>query len=186
MIKCLAAAALLASASAVPTKSGFSIQQVHQKLGYMHSGTSLTAKTYRKFGKEMPAEVAAAAATQTGTVVATPDDSYDDSYLCPVTIGGQTLNLDFDTGSADLWVFSSELPASTQAGHSIYNPALSSTSKVKSGYTWSIEYGDGSSASGNVYTDVVDVGGATVTSQAVELATALSSNSPRMLIPTAC
>ena len=26
----------------------------------------------------------------------------DSEYLCPVTIGGQTLNLDFDTGSSDL------------------------------------------------------------------------------------
>lgn len=27
---------------------------------------------------------------------------YDSEYLCPVTVGGQTLNLDFDTGSSDL------------------------------------------------------------------------------------
>lgn len=42
---------------------------------------------------------------QAGDVPA--DDQQNDSmYLCPVTIGtpGQTFNLDFDTGSADLWV----------------------------------------------------------------------------------
>jgi aspergillopepsin I len=27
---------------------------------------------------------------------------YDSEYLCPVTVGSQTLNLDFDTGSSDL------------------------------------------------------------------------------------
>ena len=42
-----------------------------------------------------------AAAVTSGSVTATPADS-DQFYLCPVTIGGQTLNLDFDTGSADL------------------------------------------------------------------------------------
>lgn len=27
---------------------------------------------------------------------------YESAYVCPVSIGGQTLNLDFDTGSSDL------------------------------------------------------------------------------------
>ena len=73
------------------------------------------------------------------------------------------------------WVFSSELPANEQNGHNIYNPAKSSTSKVSNGETWSISYGDGSSASGNVYTDVVNVGGTSVSGQAVELAQKISS-----------
>lgn len=73
------------------------------------------------------------------------------------------------------WVFSSELPASEQTGHDIYNPGSSSTSAVLTGETWSISYGDGSSASGNVYTDVVNIGGTSVTGQAVELAETISS-----------
>lgn len=73
------------------------------------------------------------------------------------------------------WVFSSELPANEQTGHNIYNPANSQTSAVDTGETWNISYGDGSSASGNVYTDVVNVGGTSVTGQAVELAETISS-----------
>jgi aspergillopepsin I len=73
------------------------------------------------------------------------------------------------------WVFSSELSKSESSGHSVYNPSKSSTAKELQGDTWSISYGDGSSASGNVYTDTVDVGGTTVTGQAVELAEKISS-----------
>jgi aspergillopepsin I len=72
-------------------------------------------------------------------------------------------------------VFSSELSTSAQRGHSIYNPAKSSTAKKLSGATWSISYGDGSNASGDVYTDTVDVGGVSVTGQAVELAKTISA-----------
>lgn len=99
-------------------------------------------------------------------------EQYDQSYLCPVTIGGQTLNLDFDTGSADLWVFSTLLPASEQSGHTLYNPGAAT---LESGQTWSITYGDGSGASGTVYADKVVVGSVTATSQAVEAATSVSS-----------
>ncbi|KAI9710688.1 MAG: hypothetical protein M1820_002521 [Bogoriella megaspora] len=109
----------------------------------------------------------------------TADDQQNDSeYLAPVQIGtpAQTLNLDFDTGSSDLWVWSTELPKSTSTkGHNVFNPSKSSTFKKLSGSTWDISYGDGSSASGDVGTDTVVVGGASITAQGVELAKKLSS-----------
>jgi hypothetical protein len=39
----------------------------------------------------------------TGEVSATPEEN-DALFLSPVNIGGQTLNMDFDTGSSDLYV----------------------------------------------------------------------------------
>lgn len=75
----------------------------------------------------------------------------------------------------DSWVFSSETPSSEIDGQTTYNPADSSTAKLLQGATWNITYGDGSSSSGNVYTDDVTVGGLTVTGQAVELAEQVSS-----------
>lgn len=98
------------------------------------------------------------------------------SYLCPVSVGGQTLNLNFDSGSADLWVYSTLQPSSQQSGHSIYDPTKSSSSQLLVGNTWAIKYGDGSSASGKVYADKVIIGAVTATSQAVEAATSVSSS----------
>jgi aspergillopepsin I len=42
------------------------------------------------------------------------------------------------------------------------------------GSTWSITYADGTTASGDVYRDTVNVGGAIVSSQAVEVALQVS------------
>ncbi|KAJ7466921.1 acid protease [Mycena latifolia] len=88
---------------------------------------------------------------------------------------GVTLNLDFDTGSSDLWVWSSELTGVSKTGHNIYNPSKSKTASKQARSTWNISYGDGSSASGNVYLDTVTIGGVSVPKQAVELAEKMSA-----------
>jgi hypothetical protein len=110
-----------------------------------------------------------------GKVTATPEKG-DVEYLSPVEIGGQTLNLDFDSGSSDLWVFNSQLATASQTGHTVFNVAKSKTLKMMQGASYSISYGDGSGSAGNVGTDTVNIGGATVTSQAIELATAVSAS----------
>ena len=101
----LAASALTSTTLAKPipvpqatsTKKGFTLAQSVEKP--YQAGPVALAKTYLKFNLEVPTNVLAAAAD--GSVGATPEQ-YDAEYLCPVTIGGQTLNLDFDTGSSDL------------------------------------------------------------------------------------
>ncbi|KAK0119655.1 hypothetical protein ONS95_011092 [Cadophora gregata] len=111
----------------------------------------------------------------TGIVTATPEQG-DVEYLSPVTIGGQTINMDFDSGSSDLWVFSTGLNAAAQAGHTNYDATKSTTSKALAGASWSISYGDGSGAKGTVVMDTVNIGGAEVKNQAVEMATAVSQS----------
>ena len=100
-------------------------------------------------------------------------------YVVPVSVGtpGVTFHLDFDTGSSDLWLWSSEMANASKYSktHNIYDPKKSSTAKHTSS-TWRISYGDGSSASGDVWTDTVTVAGITIPNQAVEAAKKMSSS----------
>ncbi|KAI1434184.1 aspartic peptidase domain-containing protein [Xylaria sp. CBS 124048] len=95
--------------------------------------------------------------------VTAQDCQNDALYLCPVSIGTppQTLMLDFDTGSADLWVY------------------RSSTYKQLPGASWKIQYGDGSKASGDCGTDTVVIGGVSVEKQTVEMAKKISEQFTR-------
>ncbi|PYH90626.1 aspergillopepsin I precursor [Aspergillus ellipticus CBS 707.79] len=165
---------LSSAVSAAPlTRSpkGFSINQVARPASNKTVNLpAVYARTLAKYGATIPQSVKDAAGS--GSVVTTPQDN-DEEYLTPVTVGDSTLHLDFDTGSADLWVFSDELPSSESTGHSLYTPS-SSAAKL-SGYSWDISYGDGSSASGNVYRDTVTVGSVSTDKQAVEAASSISS-----------
>ena len=96
-----AALASLTASKPVPgtSKTSTCVQSV--KKAYRPGPVHL-ANVYRKYTAEIPTDVAAAAAAaRDGSAIATPE-KYDVAYLIPVTIGGQTLNLDLDTGSSDL------------------------------------------------------------------------------------
>lgn len=110
-----------------------------------------------------------------GTVAANPEENAA-LFLSPVDIGGQTLNLDFDSGSSDLWVFSTALPQRAIGQHTAFDPAKSQTFKVMEGAQFRISYGDGSGAAGTVGTDTVTIGGVSVKNQAVETATQVSQS----------
>lgn len=112
---------------------------------------------------------------EVGDVITTPEPQ-DVEFLSPVVIGGQTINMDFDTGSSDLWVFNTQLNAAGQANRTVFDPAKSSTFQLMQGASFSISYGDGSAVKGDVGTDTVNIGGAIVQNQAVELATAVSGS----------
>ncbi|KAF3229610.1 Type I transmembrane sorting receptor [Orbilia oligospora] len=141
---------------------------------YKPNGKHALHKVLSKYNLEIPSGLRDIVRRDDGTVEAKPGE-YDIQYVCPVTIGGnQKLNLNFDTGSSDLWVFSNLMPKAQQTGHKVYAPG-SSAKQIK-GATWKIQYGDGSSASGTVVKDTVAIGNTVVQGQAVELAKTVSES----------
>lgn len=119
----------------------------------------------------------------------------DSEYICPITVGGQKLNVILDTGSSDLymlpssspiwfislteplisWVFNTALGAADRSGRVVYNPAKSPTYKKVAGSSFAVTYGDGSQTYGTVGVDTVEVAGITVLGQVIELPSAVSS-----------
>jgi hypothetical protein len=82
---------------------GIRVDMVPRAQPRMKSVLHSYAKALRKFGAAELAETVskAAASVNDSSVVATPG-SNDVEYTCPVTIGKQVFQLDFDTGSSDL------------------------------------------------------------------------------------
>lgn len=175
----LTMATIVTGAPTTSSKKHFSVEQV-KNTKFIRNGSLALAKAYNKYGVPLPpaleATISGLSRRGEGSATTSPVEG-DSEWLTPVQIGSpaQTLTLDFDTGSSDLWVFSTETSAGQVNGQTEYSPGKSSTAKKVTGATWSIQYGDGSSSSGDVWTDTVTVGGLTVSAQAVEAAKSVSS-----------
>ncbi|KAF9923740.1 Type I transmembrane sorting receptor [Linnemannia zychae] len=87
----------------------------------------------------------------------------DTEYYGPVQIGTppQTFNLNFDTGSSDIWLPSSSCKAKSCKSHKQFNASASSSYR-KDGRLWEITYGDGSGANGFLASEIISVGGVQV------------------------
>jgi len=106
-------------------------------------------------------------------------DEQETLWAGEITIGtpAQTFLIDFDTGSADLWVPSSHCQDAGCQNKNTYSSSSSSTSQATSSTKdFTISYGDGSTASGPIYTDTVSAGGLSVSSQAFSAVTSESES----------
>ncbi|CRK14316.1 hypothetical protein BN1708_002594, partial [Verticillium longisporum] len=206
-LNCLAAVAAASPLAVVEPAnidgSTFTLRQVENKDFAGQTGLDELVWAYIKYNAELPAKVREAIvigkhvnarfkglvqrgttddkSASFGTVQAFPPRNVDIQYVVPVQIGSppQTVFLNLDTGSGDLWTFSSETPEWQRGDHRIYSPELSNTSVLQDGLTWRITYGDGSGASGNVYNDRVALGKTSFAAQAVESASQVSPSFTR-------
>lgn len=99
----LAIAGFSAAAMAAPhskPRLGFTLQQEAVPAKSINI-PAMYAHSLAKFGASIPPHVKSAA--ESGQVTTNPT-AEDEEYITKVTVGQSTLNLDFDTGSSDLYV----------------------------------------------------------------------------------
>ncbi|KAL3705197.1 hypothetical protein TMatcc_008869, partial [Talaromyces marneffei ATCC 18224] len=165
---------LSALAASAPTLGrSFSINLVPINISRVHPAVKY-ARAYIKHGVDIPNYLALATRSgclnQSGSVRV---DSYleDAAYLSPVKVGNNILFLYPDTGSGDFWAYTRNTPGA--ATHYVYD--TSTGTKLPNQY-WHIEYIDGSTAGGAVYTDKVEVGNVSFSNQAIGIADYLQSS----------
>lgn len=177
-----------------PEEGNFTVKLIRKEVRddvLPKTGPEALARAYSKYGTTPPAplldavkiskkfqkaEMLRKRGNTVGVVSASPPGGQDYEYVSPVQIGTppQTVNLVLDTGSSDLWTFTTDTPKTQVRGHKIFNCFASRTCTIVDKLTWGITYGDGSSASGRVYTDRVALGAVAFPKQAVQSAQKVS------------
>ncbi len=99
----LLTAVLGAPATVQHTKRSFKVNLVRRS-NHVPDGPTALRRAYKKFHWEVPQSLTQSrvqTGAETGDASANPERG-DTEYLSPVNIGGQSLMLNFDTGSSDM------------------------------------------------------------------------------------
>ena len=103
---------LVSAAPAQPQAQHFKVSRVATGIVRVRNHGAAIRKAYGKYGIPLPEDFAPSSiqtATsntstgQIGSVTNTPTNN-DAEFLSPIIVGGQTMMVDFDTGSSDLYV----------------------------------------------------------------------------------
>ncbi|BGP29181.1 hypothetical protein JCM10296v2_000919 [Rhodotorula toruloides] len=167
-----------------PSKRDLAVAEEKPFYGFRGSnpiGRSSISRVLFKDRTKTSSAAATATSTPVSKAMAASESltSYGDSlWAGSLSIGtpAQSFVCDFDTGSADLWMPSSQCTSSACSGKHKYDASASSSSVPVTSKTFSVSYGDGSSSSGPVYQDTVTVAGLVGTGQTFGAATTLSTS----------
>ncbi|GAO13289.1 uncharacterized protein UV8b_00749 [Ustilaginoidea virens] len=160
---CLLAAVFATASLAVPQLS-FSLDARPKNHGKGRNFASDWLAAHNRWGNEVARGASfAALAEGEGTVYANPMIN-DEAYITEVEIGTppQKLKLILDTGSSDVWVQSTDTVYRVNSKGPWapkYKPELSKTAERLDEAVWSVEYLDGTAATGIVYRDTIRLGG---------------------------
>jgi cathepsin D len=128
----------------------------------------------RNIGSPHPSASRQKRSTKRGNGIPLTDNSAQFWYGS-VSVGtpAVTFTVDFDTGSSDFFLPSSNCSSNCE-GHTLYDPSSSSTASDE-GQTFNLRFGDNSTVSGEGYTDTVTLAGYQAIDQSLVAATSYSS-----------
>jgi len=135
---------------------------VKSHLSYIRKKYAQNLATYEKnMGTPHPsAKSSSTIKRQTGSDSLT--DANSELWFGDITVGSTKFTVDFDTGSSDLFLPGPDCDSSCD-GHTTYT----TDGATKTGDTFNLAFGDGSTVNGDVFTDSVTVAGLTAESQAL-------------------
>ena len=136
-------------------------------------GVETNSKVVNNVADQPSSSPAQGHGTGTGRLYTYPA-SEGSEYLASVYVGGQVLQINPDTGSSDLWVFSTALENHERGQHTLYDPKRSESHQKVPFASFKVAYGDETSMTGEVAADTVSLGGIAVSSQAISLPTSFS------------
>ncbi|KAJ3021494.1 hypothetical protein HKX48_008351 [Thoreauomyces humboldtii] len=178
-----AVAAATVQAAAVPGKTiAIPLSRVASTTPKKHRMGASLKKLASKYGGKVGAAHANAKAPTTSTTAATTAGTGGDEnvtnvgneeFFGAVTVGGQPINMLFDTGSADVWVPSNTCGQACP-GTQQFDPTKSATA-ADIGAPFNIQYGSGS-ATGTTFSDTIELAGVSVQTQTLGLVTSEGQN----------
>ncbi|EPQ56641.1 acid protease [Gloeophyllum trabeum ATCC 11539] len=141
-------------------------QALKNHLAYATGKIAKGFATYeRNTGSAHPLAAKKASKRDTGSDSLT--DDAEQLWYGSISVGtpAKEFTVDFDTGSSDLFLPGPDCSENC-SGHKTYDPDSSSTSSDRN-KDFSLQYGDGSTVSGEQYTDTVTIAGLTAKKQAL-------------------